>query len=151
MKVQLNQQQRQDIRKLWMIYGNYGRRHSDAGHKFLQRLLDSNEDTRDYWRPGPELTGLVDAILRGETPDLPPEQDKDGWVCWELEREDENGRLRRSKSKVHLTPWDEAFQTMCGAEIPFDSHHTELIVHHDKEVPGNLEKCRRCFPTEHTR
>ncbi len=46
-----------------MLYGNYGRKHSDSAHHFIQQFLEQGQDTRDFYRPPTEVIELVDAIL----------------------------------------------------------------------------------------
>lgn len=60
---QLTQEQIKQLDKLWFIYGNYGPKHHDGGHRFIQVLLEHNEDARDWYGPSDECIDAVDAIL----------------------------------------------------------------------------------------
>lgn len=63
---QLTPTQRRELNRLWFIYGNHGAKHSDAGHKFLQGLIEHGEDLRDFYGPSAELVALVDQVLTNE-------------------------------------------------------------------------------------
>ena len=62
----LTEGQERQLKRLWFIYGNGGTYHADSNHKFIQRLLDAQQDQRDFYRPTEECIAAVDAILRAE-------------------------------------------------------------------------------------
>lgn len=70
-RLTLTSEQRYELQKLWFIYGNYGERHSDAAHGFIQQLLEHGKDCRRFYFGGrvakqswqAELLARVDAIL----------------------------------------------------------------------------------------
>lgn len=62
----LTPQARKELERLWFTYGNHARLHSDAGHKFIQVLLESGQDERDFFHPPEDLVALVDAIFKGK-------------------------------------------------------------------------------------
>ena len=43
----LTNDQKDKLKKLWFIYGNYGIKANNSQHKWIQRMLDSNIDA--YW------------------------------------------------------------------------------------------------------
>jgi hypothetical protein len=149
-RVEMTDEQKRQVRKLWFLYGNYGDRHSDEGHKFLQRLLDASRDERRYYRPPKEVTELVDAILRGETVSLPAKTDVSDWVAWETEREVETldgYRVRKTRSMIHRTDSTQSLYCLCGVFI--DPGLDGAIRYDGKAVMGRFEhKCSRCFPKE---
>ncbi len=57
---------RKELERLWFIYGNHGRKHSDAGHKFIQVLLESGQDERDFFHPPEDVVALVDSVFAGK-------------------------------------------------------------------------------------
>ena len=59
----LSEEQRHALEDLWFLWGNNGKKHTMANHKFIQRILESNEDHRDFYNPDPELIKIVDGIL----------------------------------------------------------------------------------------
>lgn len=61
----LTQETRKELERLWFIYGNHGRKHSDAGHKFIQVLLESGQE-RDFFHPPEDVVALVDAVFKGK-------------------------------------------------------------------------------------
>lgn len=62
----LTPQARKELERLWFIYGNHGRKHSDAGHKFIQVLLESGQDERDFFHPPEDVVALVDQVFKGK-------------------------------------------------------------------------------------
>lgn len=65
MKIELSPTQVKDLRKLWFLYGNEGKKHTDDQHKWIQRFLDSQEDHYAVFAQGilPECKFAVDAIV----------------------------------------------------------------------------------------
>lgn len=49
MKVVLTVEQKKTLEKLWFIYGNGHQKHTLGNHKFIQSLLESNEDYRKFY------------------------------------------------------------------------------------------------------
>lgn len=144
----LTTDQQRQIRKLWFVYGNYGSRHSDDDHKFLQRLLDKDTDEREFYRPSKEVKRLVDAVLRNEQVTLPKEEDTRAWVAWVVEREVENAegwRTTRRRSRIHITDSDQSLYCVCGTFI--DPGLDGATRYDGREVlnQGFETKCKRCF------
>lgn len=52
MKVVLTSEQKNKLQKLWFIYGNGHEKHTLGNHKFIQRLLETNEDNRKLYVNG---------------------------------------------------------------------------------------------------
>lgn len=63
-KIPLTSEQKRRLTRLWTIYGNYGRRHSNADHHFIQQFLEQGQDTRNFYQPSEECVERVDAILK---------------------------------------------------------------------------------------
>lgn len=61
--VALTPEQRKALGCLWFRYGNHGPKHTDAGHKFIQALLEGGTDERAFFGPPTELVTEVDAVL----------------------------------------------------------------------------------------
>lgn len=135
--MELDISQRRALTKLWFIYGNNGSRHTDAGHKFIQRLLDSGTDQREFYRPGKELTDLVDKIIQGqEIVALPKNDDVEFWVAWEIddEREFESGwKIVKRQSKIHILDSLHGLYCLCGSFV--DMGQAGLTIHAGKQVP----------------
>lgn len=49
MKVVLTGSQKINLEKLWFLYGNGGAKYTLGNHKFIQGLLESNEDYRKFY------------------------------------------------------------------------------------------------------
>lgn len=49
MKVVLTDQQKAELNRLWFIYGNGHKKHTLGNHRFIQCLLESNEDNRKFF------------------------------------------------------------------------------------------------------
>lgn len=63
-KVQLTESQKRKLEDIWFIYRNRGPKHSDRGHKFIQRFLDMGHDLRLLYKPPKEVIKAVDDILK---------------------------------------------------------------------------------------
>ncbi len=61
--VELTLTQRAGLEKLWFVYGNHGRKHSHAGHRFVQCFLENGEDRRVFFKPSHELCHAVDVVM----------------------------------------------------------------------------------------
>lgn len=62
--MKITKEQEEQLGDLWFVYGNYGKKHSVAGHKFIQGFLEYGEDRRDVPnKPSKELIKLIDNIL----------------------------------------------------------------------------------------
>lgn len=55
------------LRKLWFVFGNYGPKHTDAGHKFIQKCLagEDLQELKDFYNPPGEVIVVVESILEG--------------------------------------------------------------------------------------
>lgn len=62
-QINLSEQQQNALGDLWFLWGNNGKKHTMANHKFIQGILERNEDNRDFYNPDPELIEIVDGIL----------------------------------------------------------------------------------------
>ena len=62
-KVELTKAQRMKIEGLWLVYGNEGKKHSMRDHRFIQCILEREEDLRDFFKPTKECMKAVDEIL----------------------------------------------------------------------------------------
>ena len=63
-RIQITKLQKRKLEDIWFIYGNRGPKHSDRGHKFIQRFLDMGQDLRRLYKPPKEVLKAVDAILK---------------------------------------------------------------------------------------
>lgn len=63
--INLTESQRIQLNKIWFLYGNYGQKHTDGNHKFIQRLLDSNTYEFEFYKKtiSKECKNIVDSIL----------------------------------------------------------------------------------------
>ncbi|HMG82792.1 MAG TPA: hypothetical protein VK559_07135 [Ferruginibacter sp.] len=52
MKVVLTDTQKKQLEKLWFIYGNGHKKHTLGNHRFIQRLLECNDDARKLFVNG---------------------------------------------------------------------------------------------------
>ncbi len=41
--------QRTLLNKLWFVFGNNGEKHTHNNHRFIQNLLETGEDTRNFY------------------------------------------------------------------------------------------------------
>jgi len=62
--MKLTEEQKNQLKDIWFIYGNNGKKHTLSGHKYIQKLLDQGEDYRSFYKPSKELIKLVDSILK---------------------------------------------------------------------------------------
>lgn len=62
-KVEVSDEQRQQLERLWFVYGNYGPRHTMENHYFIQGFLERGQDERDFNDVTPECLAAVDAII----------------------------------------------------------------------------------------
>jgi len=63
MKRQINHAQRLQLVELFFEFGNYGAKHSQRNHKFIQHLLVAGIDRRAFYRPTTECQQAVDKVL----------------------------------------------------------------------------------------
>jgi anti-sigma factor ChrR (cupin superfamily) len=50
MKIELTQEQRTKLERLWFVYGNNGPKHSHHNHRFIQNILEHGEDTEEFYK-----------------------------------------------------------------------------------------------------
>lgn len=62
MKMKLTSDKYRRLHDLWFVYGNNGKHHTLANHKWIQHLLQGN-DYRDFYKPTPECVAAVERIL----------------------------------------------------------------------------------------
>ena len=55
--------QRKELSEIWWYYGNGGPKASLSNHKFIQKLIDSDRDLRDFYKPSYECLKAVDKIM----------------------------------------------------------------------------------------
>lgn len=62
----MNKEAQIKLKKLWFVFGNYGPKHTDAGHKFIQKCLEGEalEDLKDFYKPSNEVVQAVESILQ---------------------------------------------------------------------------------------
>jgi LPS O-antigen subunit length determinant protein (WzzB/FepE family) len=48
-KTELTNLQRLRLNQLWHLYGNNGKKHTHHNHRFIQNLIEHNEDTRKFY------------------------------------------------------------------------------------------------------
>ena len=46
--IKLNKTQRKRLEDLWFVYGNRGAKHTWGNHRFIQELLQSGMDDREF-------------------------------------------------------------------------------------------------------
>jgi hypothetical protein len=49
-KIVLTGEQRYKLEKLWMVYGNQGKKHTHHNHRFIQNILEHGNDTEDFYK-----------------------------------------------------------------------------------------------------
>lgn len=64
--IELTEEQRYNLEKLWFIYGNHGKKHTHRSHRFIQCFLEQGEDTRGFFKPDLEVIEAVDEVLKEE-------------------------------------------------------------------------------------
>lgn len=48
--VQITEDQKKRLIKLWFIYGNRGKKHTHHNHRFIQNFIEHGEDTEEFYR-----------------------------------------------------------------------------------------------------
>lgn len=48
--IEMTEQQRKALHKLWFIYGNNGKKHTHCNHRYIQNLLEHGEDSEKFYR-----------------------------------------------------------------------------------------------------
>jgi len=86
--VTLTPEQRKALGRLWFRYGNHGPKHTDAGHKFIQALLEGGTDERAFFNPPAEMVTEVDKVLGLPKPIVCP-------MCWAKIAPLNTGNLRK--------------------------------------------------------
>ena len=71
-KVEVTEERRRRLERLWFIYGNYGPEHTMENHYFIQGFLERGQDERDFNGVTPECLAAVDAVLAAAS-DPPPD------------------------------------------------------------------------------
>lgn len=47
----LTDQQRKALEKLWLVYGNNGKKHTHCNnHRYIQNFLEQGEDTENFYK-----------------------------------------------------------------------------------------------------
>lgn len=59
-------EQRWKLNRLWFIYGNRGKKHNHANHRFIQCLLEEGKDEREFYKPSNDCLEQVDRVLKGD-------------------------------------------------------------------------------------
>lgn len=64
-KVEVTDEQRRRLERLWFIYGNHGPKTTPGNHSFIQGFLEHGQDLRHLrgWRPTAECMAAVDAVM----------------------------------------------------------------------------------------
>jgi hypothetical protein len=48
--MEITQEQRTQLEKLWFVFGNNGKKHTHHNHRFIQNFLERGEDTEKFYR-----------------------------------------------------------------------------------------------------
>lgn len=74
----MNRIQQKALERLWFVFGNNGPKHTWGNHKFIQILIERDEDDREFFRTPARATihqpltaeceAAVDAILNNNQP-----------------------------------------------------------------------------------
>lgn len=70
--MEINEQQQKALQKLWFVYGNGGKKHTHHNHRFIQCLIESQEDEREFYL-GADKTKTVKAGIDWKTIELTQE------------------------------------------------------------------------------
>jgi hypothetical protein len=47
--INVTKEQHDKLYKLWFVYGNNGKKHTHQNHRFIQNILEHNEDSREFY------------------------------------------------------------------------------------------------------
>ena len=61
--VAVTEESRQQLERLWFVYGNYGPKHTMENHYFIQGFLERGQDERDFNDVAPVCLAAVDVVL----------------------------------------------------------------------------------------
>jgi anti-sigma factor ChrR (cupin superfamily) len=48
--VKITDDQRQELMRIWFVFGNNGKKHTHHNHRYIQCLIENNEDTEHFYR-----------------------------------------------------------------------------------------------------
>ena len=48
--VKITEEQKEQLIKLWFIYGNNGKKHTHFNHRYIQNLIEHNEDSEEFYK-----------------------------------------------------------------------------------------------------
>jgi len=117
--INLTQEQKKKLELLWFVYGNYGKKHSDGNHRFIQNLLEKGEDYRKLFKPSKEAKKAVDEILKSvETTEIRIEVTSR--TVSPKESESEQKRLSRFHNFYNHCgeEWENFWDSGCDDECP---------------------------------
>ena len=60
MNLTLNQ--KKELSKIWFVYGNNGKKHSHCNHRYIQNLIQSDEDTLYFYLQSPKHDTTLECI-----------------------------------------------------------------------------------------
>ena len=62
-RVEVTEESRRQLERLWFIYGNHGPRHTMENHYYIQGFLERGQDERDFNDVTPDCLAAVDDVL----------------------------------------------------------------------------------------
>ena len=48
--VEITDDQRQELMRIWFVFGNNGKKHTHHNHRYIQNFIEHNEDTEHFYR-----------------------------------------------------------------------------------------------------
>jgi hypothetical protein len=48
--IELTENQRKKLEKVWFVYGNSGKKHTHCNHRYIQNILEQGEDTELFYK-----------------------------------------------------------------------------------------------------
>lgn len=61
--INISEEQRQKLHKLWFVYGNNGKKHSHVNHRYIQNILEHGEDTESFYNAPHTKVKISDECL----------------------------------------------------------------------------------------
>lgn len=61
-EIQLTENQRKKLEKLWFVYGNNGKKHTHCNHRYIQNILEHGKDTESFYKQS-DKTDLTDECV----------------------------------------------------------------------------------------
>lgn len=60
--MKLTETQKVALNKIWFIYGNQGRKHTHCNHRYIQNLIQNNEDSLYFYLQSPKHDITLECI-----------------------------------------------------------------------------------------